>query len=294
MLLTGHKAEILGCKFNPNGQTLASVGAERQIFLWNTYDECKNYSILPGHNGPILDVHYSNTGDKLYTSSTDKSIMVWDLNIGGRLKKLIGHTDFVNSCNPSQTDSRLVCSGSDDQTIGLYDLRSRKPIHYFKENYQILSTVFDASATNIIYGGIDQTIKIYDLRKNAVSIQLEGLHDSITGLSLNPNGNYVLSNSMDNLLCIWDIRPYAPNRMVLALQGHQFNFEKNLLRCAWSSDGNYVTCGSADRFVYIWNANDGKILYKLSGHLGQVNEVCFHPKEPIGKIKFIFKIDLID
>lgn len=82
MLLTGHKAEIYGCKFNPDGQTLASVGAERQIFLWNVYDDCKNYSILPGHKGSILDVHYSNDGGKLYTSSTDKSIMVWDVNQG--------------------------------------------------------------------------------------------------------------------------------------------------------------------------------------------------------------------
>lgn len=209
--------------------------------------------------------------------------MVWDVNVGGRIKKLIGHTGIVNTCNPSRNDSRIICSGGDDCQLKLYDLRSRKPSTSYKENYQILSAVFDEDANNIIYGGIDNTIKIYDLRKNTVSIQLDGLFDSITGLSLSPNGNYVLSNSMDNLMCIWDIRPYAPNRMVLALQGHQHNFEKNLLRCSWSADGNYVSCGSSDRFVYIWNANDGKVLYKLSGHLGSVNEVCFHPKEPIGK-----------
>lgn len=73
------------------------------------FDECKNYSILPGHKGSILDVHYSSDGGKLYTSSTDKSIMVWDVNQGGRIKKLIGHTGFVNSCNPSRKDSRMVC-----------------------------------------------------------------------------------------------------------------------------------------------------------------------------------------
>lgn len=44
---------------------------------------------------------------------------------------------------------------------------------------------------------------------------------------------------MDNLLTIWDVRPYAPNnRLVMALQGHSHNFEKNLLKCSWSSDGN--------------------------------------------------------
>ena len=32
--------------------------------------------------------------------------------------------------------------------------------------------------------------------------------------------------------------------------------------------------------MYVWNV-DGKIVYKLSGHLGSVNDVQFHPKESI-------------
>lgn len=205
--------------------------------------------------------------------------------------------------------------------MNLYDLRQRKPSHIHRENAQILAAVFDEDANNVIYAGIDHTIKLFDLRKKAVSLQLDGLNDSVTGLSLSPNGNFILSNSMDNLckfewvccirmgcirfafnlnaffqisrnlivtkflslsVCIFDIRPYAPaNRLVQTLQGHAHNYERNLLRCCWSKDGNYVSAGSADRFVYIWSANDGRIVYKLSGHLGSVNEVAFHPKEPI-------------
>jgi len=58
---------------------------------------------------------------------------------------------------------------------------------------------------------------------------------------------------------------------------------KNLLRCAWSPDGSKVSAGSADRYVYIWDANTRRILYKLPGHNGSVNDVDFHPKEPISK-----------
>ena len=77
--------------------------------MWNVYDDCKNYSILPGHQGAITDVHYSADGGKLYTSSTDKSVCVWDCRAGGRIKKLIGHTGIVNTCNPSMKDSRIIC-----------------------------------------------------------------------------------------------------------------------------------------------------------------------------------------
>ena len=47
-----------------------------------------------------------------------------------------------------------------------------------------------------------------------------------------------------------------------------------------------VSAGSADRFVYIWDTNSRKIMYKLPGHLGSVNDVDFHKVEPIGKLKF--------
>jgi len=58
---------------------------------------------------------------------------------------------------------------------------------------------------------------------------------------------------------------------------------QNLLRVAWSPDGGQVSAGSGDRFVYIWDTTSRRILYKLPGHSGSVNEVDFHPFEPIGK-----------
>ena len=42
-----------------------------------------------------------------------------------------------------------------------------------------------------------------------------------------------------------------------------------------------VTAGSADRMVYIWDATSRRMLYKLPGHTGSVNEAVFHPTEPI-------------
>ena len=62
---------------------------------------------------------------------------------------------------------------------------------------------------------------------------------------------------------------------------------QNLLHCAWSPDGAMVAAGSADRFVYIWDTTSRRILYKLPGHLGSVNDVDFHKDEPIGIVKMI-------
>ena len=63
--------------------------------------------------------------------------------------------------------------------------------------------------------------------------------------------------------------------------GAQHNYEKNLIKCSWSPSGTQVAAGSADSFVYVWDANTKRIAYKLPGHAGSVNEVDFHPTQPI-------------
>ena len=39
------------------------------------------------------------------------------------------------------------------------------------------------------------------------------------------------------------------------------------------------------RFVYVWDAVTQRLEYKLPGHLGSVNDVHFHPNEPISESK---------
>ena len=48
-----------------------------------------------------------------------------------------------------------------------------------------------------------------------------------------------------------------------------------------SPSGASVAAGSADAFVYVWDASTKRIAYKLPGHNGAVNEVNFHPTQPI-------------
>ncbi|KAJ1486123.1 WD40-repeat-containing domain protein [Baffinella frigidus] len=109
-----------------------------------------------------------------------------------------------------------------------------------------------------------------------------GHTDTITGLRLSPDGQMLLSNGMDNTLRMWDTRPFCEgSRCKMVFQGHMHNFEKQLIRPAWSPSGDRVAAGSADKMVYIWDAKTGQIRYKLPGHKACVNDVDFHPHEPI-------------
>lgn len=281
MHLTGHAAEIFCCKFGPFGDILASAGFDRQIFIWNVFGECENIACLPGHTGSISQICFTKDGTHLVSSSTDKTMAMWDLEAGVRVRRFKGHQSFVNSCNVSG-EPPLICSASDDGTVRLWDSRRRHCVKTFNNKYQVTAVCFNEKADGIISGGIDNHIKIWDLKHSEVSTVMKGHIDSVTCLNLSPDGNFVLSNSMDNTVRMWDVRPFAPaNRCIKAFVGAQHNFEKNLIRCCWSPQGTKIVCGSSDRMVYVWDTASRKLLYKLPGHTGSVNDVDCHPTQPI-------------
>lgn len=274
--------------------------------LWSVYGECENVSMMTGHTGAVMEAHFSTDGSNVYTCATDKTLSIWDVPTSQRLRKLKGHTGFVNSVCGTRRGNPTLVSGSDDctyifiilfdrlllllifylfyllGTIKIWDPRKKHVLHTLDNKYQVTAVCFNDTGEYVISGGIDNEVKVWDMRQNDILYTLSGHSDTVTGVSLSPDGAYILSNSMDNTLRVWDIRPYAPvERCVQTFVGHQHNFEKNLLRSCWSPDGTRVSAGSSDRYVYIWDFSTGRILYKLPGHNGSVNDVDFHPTEPI-------------
>lgn len=284
MLLSGHKSAIYTTKFNPAGTVLASGSHDRDIFLWEVKGECKNYMVLRGHKNVVLDLHWTGEGTHIVSASPDKTVRAWDVETGRQVKKMAEHSGVVNACCPSRRGPALVVSGSDDGTAKLWDMRQRGAVQTYPDKYQITAVAMSEGSDKIMTGGIDSEVKVWEVRKGGeVAMRLQGGHDdTITGMALSPDGSYLLTNAMDSRLCVWDLRPYAPqNRCLKAFQGHQHNFESNLLKCAWSPDGAMVSAGSSDRMLYIWDTTSRRLLYKLPGHSGSLNESAFHPTQPI-------------
>lgn len=282
MLLSGHADAIFTAKFNHDGSKLASGGKDQVVFIWDTYGECQNTMVLKGHTNAILELAWSRDSEQLYTASADKSAAAWDTETGERIKKFRGHDSYVNAVCPARRGDPLVVTGSDDSSVLLWDMRVRRPAAKLSGDYQVTCVALSDDSTEVFLGGIDNDIKCWDARKNRVNYVLKGHKNTVTGIKLSPDGTHLLSNSMDNTLRTWDVRPFVNGaRAVDLFEGHQHDFQQNLLRCAWSGDGTRVTAGSADRFVYVWDVATKRILYKLSGHNGSVNEVDFHPKEPV-------------
>ncbi|NXH15868.1 SNR40 protein, partial [Bucco capensis] len=190
MLLSGHEGEVYCCKFHPNGNTLASAGFDRLILLWNVYGDCDNYATLKGHSGAVMELHYNTDGSMLFSASTDKTVAVWDSETGERVKRLKGHTSFVNSCYPARRGPQLVCTGSDDGTVKVMWRRGGSG--------QTLALSTTPCKELAVSWGSVLCVQVWDLRQNKLIYSMRGHADSVTGLSLSSEGSYLLSNAMDN------------------------------------------------------------------------------------------------
>ncbi|KAL0488587.1 U5 small nuclear ribonucleoprotein [Acrasis kona] len=294
MLLQGHKSEIYTVKFSPTGRELASGSFDKTILLYNVFGDCENYGELRGHNNAVLELVWSHDNKQIYSASADKSVMIWDAEYTRRLKRYKEHDSIVNCVSTSIND--LIASGSDDRTVKVYDHRAKEIVCEIASKHPVLSTCFSQQGDRLFAAGTEGVIRQYDLRKvdgqdHALSsshqLQFQGHADVITGIALSPDGTQLLSNSMDDTCRLWDARPFTRNaqqRNIGILQGAKHSVDKNMLRCSWSPSGQLVSGGSSDSpacHVYIWEARTNRLLYKLPGHKGTVNEVQFHPKEPI-------------
>ena len=118
--MTGHTAELHCIRFSKDGNLLVSGGLDKQIFVWDVYNECNNVGVMKGHKGCILSLSYASENDKVVSGSSDKTIQVYDMEQFKRMRKYIGHSEQVNSVD---TTNSLIVSASDDQCLKIWDYR---------------------------------------------------------------------------------------------------------------------------------------------------------------------------
>ncbi len=120
----------------------------------------------------------------------------------------------------------------------------------------------------------NNTISIFDaLSLNTLFKIVE--KDNLISFDISQRGYYIITNTSFKFpkINLWDVEG---NKILKSFAGH--TQERFIIRCAFGGkDELFVSSGSEDSSVIIWNINDGNIVKTLEGHTGPVNSVQWHP-----------------
>jgi serine/threonine protein kinase len=187
----------------------------------------------------VCPIAFSSDGLKLVSGSSG-GIALWDVETGRELASLWG-TGEVRSV-AFRSDGLTVVSGG-VMGIALWDVKTGKVLAHSHRNTkdgfagQFFSAVAFSNDGDILASGGDETIRLWYVNPGHERPSLRLLER----LERNP------------------------------LKGHR----EEVTSVAFSSNGQTLASGSADKTIKLWNVNTGEDLQTLKGHMKGVTSVAF-------------------
>ncbi|KRT85038.1 WD40 domain-containing protein [Oryctes borbonicus] len=220
------------------------------------------------------------------------------------------------------SDGREILGGANDGFLYIYDTqRNQRSLQIQAHDYDINSVAFADDSSHIIYsGGDDGLLKVWDRRMlgeernaNPVGV-LAGHRDGITYVHPRGDSRYLISNSKDQSIKLWDVRVFSsqsaaqntlravyeqtwdyrwqgvPAKLyskeklegdtsIMTYRGHVVT--RTLIRCRFSpvetTGQRYIYTGCGVGRLLIYDALTGKVVRELRKHSACVRDVSWHP-----------------
>ncbi|POS84569.1 hypothetical protein EPUL_004075 [Erysiphe pulchra] len=260
--LKGHTAGIRALQFD--NQKLISGSLDQTIRIWNwRTGECVN--AYQAHDAGVIALNF--VGNVLASGSMDTTVKVWNFE-DKSVFVLQGHTDWVNAVKVD-ADSRTLFSASDDRTVRLWDLDTRKTIQLFEGHVGFVQQVVllpvehefdDITAANVsdCCNGTHSDI-LHELNSRS-STPSSTWHESWPAARPKPP-RYILTAALDSTVRLWDV---VTGKCLQTLFGH--------VEGIWAVAGDTlrVVTGSEDKMVKVWDVRTGKCEKTFLGHTGPV------------------------
>jgi DDB1- and CUL4-associated factor 11 len=208
----------------------------------------------------IWSLRFSGDGREIVAGTSDHTVIVFDLETRQSVLKLVNHEDDVNAvCFGDTSSPHILYSGSDDQTLRVWDRRSmgdgREAGIFVGHTEGITYVDSKGDGRYVLSNGKDQMMKLWDLRKMMSPNKFE--HAKFRPSMTNFDYRFNIYDPMDYI-------PHPHDSSVVTFRGHSVH--KTLIRChfspAGSTNSRYVYSGSEDGSVWIWNM-DGTVRGKV-------------------------------
>ncbi len=260
---------VLCVAFSPDGRFLASGHFEGIVRLWNVESGSKPQLKTIATNAAAVYSMAFRPDAKILAIGGASAIHILQIDSGKEVKILSGHLSIVRSVAIS-TDGKTMASGSDDNTIKVWDIASGAELKTLSGHTgRVASVAFSPDGKLLASGSGDETIKLWKTdgwRETRTFIDT----DHVWTVRFSPDGKSVVSGSDDRIITIWDI--------VSGNKGKSFKGHENYVTSvAFSPDGKTLASSSFDNTVKLWSVATGQEQASLKEHSANVISVTFSP-----------------
>lgn len=161
-------------------------------------------------------------------------------------RSFAGHSGSV-LCVLVTKDDQKVITGSEDQTVHIWDIHNGSVIAVLRGHYGAVHCLSLATHNHILVSGSgDETLKVWDMN-SYTCLQTFQLHKGIVQCCvISQNNTRLISGADDSFLKIWDLTSMS---CTFTLTGHS----KAVLCACVTKDDRVLVSGSADHTLKVWN-----------------------------------------
>ena len=180
-----------------------------------------------------------------------------------------GHTKEVKCV--AVTEDGLCVSGSKDNTLRVWDLRTGECRHTLEGHTEYINCVAVTKKGKCISGAGDTTLRVWDIHTGEFLRKLEGHTKSVTCVAV-IGDELCVSGSNDETLRVWDLNTGECLRIMPG--------ENGCFNCiAVTRDGKLCVSGSENGHLQVWDLQTGKSLRAWLGHTFSINCVAVYGNE---------------
>ncbi|XP_039603428.1 DDB1- and CUL4-associated factor 11 isoform X1 [Polypterus senegalus] len=273
---------VLDVAFTPDGAHLLYSSWSDYIHICSIDGDSESHTALDLNPEErrfcVFSLTASSDGREILGGANDGCLYVFDREQNKRTLKIDSHEDDVNAVAFADVSSQILFSGGDDALCKVWDRRTLR-----EDNPQPVG-------------------------------HLAGHRDGITFIDSKGDARFLISNSKDQTIKLWDIRKFSPkeglaaSRKAVTQQNWDYRWQQvpkralkkhklqgdtsimtyrghgvlhTLIRCrfspAFTTGQKYIYTGCSTGKVVVYDVLTGQIVTKLSNHDACVRDVSWHP-----------------